>query len=95
MFSVLSRCFQLLSARNENDWRRYSNVVIKPPVANMAWDSFDSAKNLIAAGEQAAMEAMPAIKRWLATPMSLPAAAPVQNPKVTMPVVVPAEAPPA
>jgi len=95
MFSVLSRCFQLMSARNENDWRRYSNVVIKPPVANMAWDSFASAKSLIAAGEQSAMEAMPAIKRWLATPIPTPAAAPVQNPKVTMPVAVQsAEAPP-
>src|SRR5260370_35400149 len=95
MFGVLSRCFQLMSARNENDWRRYSNVVIKPPVANMAWDSFASAKNLIAAGEKAAMEAMPAIKRWQPTPIPPPAAAPVQNPQVTMPVVRPSdESPP-
>src|SRR5258708_39640478 len=69
MFSVLSRCFQLMSARNENDCRRYSNVVIKPPVANMAWESLYSAKNLIAPGEQAGMEANATIKRTLATPM--------------------------
>jgi NTE family protein len=94
MFSVLSRCFQLMSARNENEWRRYSNVVIKPPVAHMAWDSFDSAKNLIAAGEKAAMEAMPAIKRWLATPPTRMAAAPGKNPNRAMPVAVPsADAP--
>jgi len=86
MFGVLSRCFQLMSARTENEWRRYSNVVITPRVAEMAWDSFASAKNLIAAGEQAAMDAMPAIQRWLATP---PGAEPDESPKRAMPVAVP------
>ena len=89
MFSVLSRCFQLMSARTENEWRRYSNVVIKPPVAHMAWDSFASAKNLIEAGEKAAMEAMPAIKRWLATPAPSVTAALEKSPKRAMPVAVP------
>jgi predicted acylesterase/phospholipase RssA len=94
MFSVLSRCFQLMSARTENEWRRYSNVVIKPPVAHMAWDSFASAKNLIEAGEKAAMEAMPAIKRWLATPPPGVALVADRSPKRAMPVAVPsAEAP--
>jgi NTE family protein len=95
MFGVLSRCFQLMSARTENEWRRYSDVVITPPVSHMAWDSFASAKNLIAAGEQAAMEAMPAIKRWLATLPATEAAAPDKSPKRAMPVAVPsAETPP-
>jgi len=94
MFSVLSRCFQLMSARTENEWRRYSNVVLKPPVAHMAWDSFASAKNLIEAGEKAAMEAIPAIKRWLATPPPGVATAIDKNPKRAMPVAVPStEAP--
>ena len=46
MLSVVSRCFQLMSARTENSWRRYSNIVISPPVADMAWDSFASASRL-------------------------------------------------
>jgi NTE family protein len=66
MFSVVSRCFQVMSARTEHSWRRYSNVVIRPPVADMSWDSFVSAKRLIELGEQAALAAMPAIKKWLA-----------------------------
>ncbi|HEY6390215.1 MAG TPA: patatin-like phospholipase family protein [Bryobacteraceae bacterium] len=82
MFGVLSRCFQLMSARTENEWRRYSSIVIVPPVAHMAWDSFASAKNLIAAGEKAAMEAMPGIRRWLATP------APAKSSARAMPVAV-------
>jgi NTE family protein len=65
MFSVVSRCFQLMSARTEGSWRRYSDVVIAPPVANMTWDSFASAKMLVELGEQAAMAALPAIRKWL------------------------------
>ncbi len=68
MLSVVSRCFQLMSARTEHSWRRYSNVVISPPVADMSWDSFASASRLIELGEQSAMAAMPAIKKWLAQP---------------------------
>jgi NTE family protein len=74
MFSVVSRCFQVMSSRTENSWRRYSNVVISPPVADMSWDSFASASRLIELGEQSAMAAMPAIKKWLTQPM--PAALP-------------------
>jgi NTE family protein len=72
MLSVVSRCFQVMSARTENSWRRYSNVVICPPVADMAWDSFASATKLIELGEQAAMAQMPTIKKWLAQPAASP-----------------------
>ncbi len=65
MFSVVSRCFQVMSARTEHSWRRHSNVVIAPAVANMAWDSFPNAKKLIQAGEQAAHAALPEILETL------------------------------
>ena len=32
MLSVVSRCFQVMSAAVEISWRRYSRVVITPPV---------------------------------------------------------------
>jgi len=70
MLSVVNRCFQVMSARTEKDWRRYSSVVVSPPVANMSWDSFASAKKMIELGEQAAMAVMPAIRRWLGQPES-------------------------
>jgi len=75
MFSVVSRCFQVMSARTETTWRRYSDVVIAPPVADMKWDSFTSANKLIELGEQAAMAALPTIRKWL------PAADPSLEPK--------------
>jgi NTE family protein len=78
MFSVVSRCFQVMSSRTENCWRRYSNVVIAPPVADVSWDSFASANRLIELGERSAMAAMPTIRRWLAMPE--PDAQPVEQP---------------
>lgn len=65
MFSVVSRCFQVMSSITEASWRRYSNVVIAPTVANMTWDSFASARKLIELGEQAAAAALPTIRKWL------------------------------
>jgi len=67
MFSVVSRCFQVMSARTEHSWRRHSNIVIAPAVANMGWDSFPSAKKLIDLGEEAAQAAMPEILKLLQT----------------------------
>src|ERR1700731_4470487 len=70
--SVGGRCFQIMTERTQNSWRRYSSVVIAPAVADMAWDSFASAKKLIQLGEQAARAALPGIQRWLASPVLSP-----------------------
>lgn len=72
MLSVVSRSFQIMSARTQNSWRRYSNVVIAPAVSDMAWDSFANAKRLVQCGEQAARAALPAIQKWLALPIPPP-----------------------
>jgi NTE family protein len=72
MLSVVSRCFQIMSGRTQNSWRRYSHVVIAPAVADMSWDSFASAKKLIQLGEDAARAALPAIQKWLALPALTP-----------------------
>ena len=75
MFSVINRCFQIMGTQSAQEWRKHSSVVITPAVEDLAWDSFASAKVLIARGEQAADAAMPAIKKWLA-PVGAPKTAP-------------------
>jgi hypothetical protein len=82
MFHVINRCFQIMHARNEFSWRQHSDLVIEPDVRGMEWDAFGSALPLIKAGEQAALEALPRIRRWLETvpaakDVKLPAVAPV------------------
>jgi NTE family protein len=64
MLSVVTRCFQILNARTEVQWRRHSNVVITPDVRDVAWNSFDNAHHLIEAGERAARAVIPQIQRW-------------------------------
>lgn len=81
MLSVVSRCFQIMSGRTQNGWRRYSNIVIAPPVADVSWDSFASAKKLIELGEQTARAAMPTIEKW----MSSAGPAPLPEPKTPTP----------
>jgi NTE family protein len=73
MLSVVDRCFQVMSARLEPEWRRYADVVITPDVADIGWDSFMSASKLIELGEKAALSALSSIRRWL--PPSASAAA--------------------
>ncbi|MFN7992761.1 MAG: patatin-like phospholipase family protein [Bryobacteraceae bacterium] len=65
MFHVINRCFQILHSRTEMTWRQHSNLVIEPDVRGMEWDAFDSASQLIKAGEIAARQALPQIQSWL------------------------------
>lgn len=64
MLSVITRCFQIMNARTEVQWRRHSNVVIAPDVKDVGWNSFENAHNLIEAGERAAKAVIPQILRW-------------------------------
>src|SRR5258706_12389201 len=64
MLSVVTRCFQIMNIRTESQWRRHSNVVISPEVHDVGWNAFESASQLIEAGERAARAALPHILKW-------------------------------
>jgi NTE family protein len=66
MFHVINRCFQILHSRTEITWRQHSDLVIEPDVRGMEWDAFDSAAQLVKAGEEAARQALPRIQGWAA-----------------------------
>ncbi len=80
MFSVVSRCFQMMSARTEHEWRRHSTLVIEPAVCDIAWDSFPSCGKLVEAGEKAGMAALPSILKWLGKPVASRTPVPVPVP---------------
>jgi len=69
MFHVINRCFQILHSRTEITWRQHSDLVIEPDVRGMEWDAFDSAAQLIKAGEDAARQVLPRIQGWLGRPI--------------------------
>jgi len=65
MFQVVNRCFQIMQARTENNWREVSDVILTPDVRDMRWDAFASASQVIEAGARAALHALPRIQKWL------------------------------
>jgi NTE family protein len=73
MFHVINRCFQILHSRTEITWRQHSDLVIQPDVRGMEWDAFESATQLIKAGEEAATQALPQIQAWIGTAPALTA----------------------
>jgi NTE family protein len=64
MFHVINRCFQIMHSRTEITWRQHSDLVIEPDVRRMEWDAFESAAQLVKAGEEAARQALPRIQNW-------------------------------
>ncbi len=67
VFQVVNRSFQILQRRNEDGWRRESDLVITPDVRGVEWDGFDCGTAMLQAGEAAALAALPEIERWLGT----------------------------
>jgi NTE family protein len=65
VFGVIHRCLQVMGHRLDHEWRAQADLVISPAVEDVPWDGFQSTGELIERGEQAAMEALPAIEAWL------------------------------
>jgi len=64
LFQVVNRCFQILSSRTEESWRKESDLVITPDVGSVEWDGFHCGPAMVKAGEAAALAALPAIRAW-------------------------------
>ena len=71
VFGVVNRCIQVMQGQMEAQWRSYTDAVITPAVASIAWDEFEQIDRLIDAGALAAQRAVPQIKAWLAEPAKL------------------------
>jgi NTE family protein len=65
MFQVVNRCFQIMQGRAEDNWRKYSDLIIAPSVRTVQWDGFGNGPDLIRAGQSAALEALPRIQAWI------------------------------
>jgi len=65
VFQVVNRCFQILQSQAEDNWRTESDLGIAPDVGGTEWNGFSSGAHLIAAGEAAALAALPEILSWV------------------------------
>lgn len=65
MFEVVNRCFQILQSRAEDNWRKYSDLILSPTVRTIRWDAFGCGPDLIRAGQAAALEGLPTVQAWI------------------------------
>jgi NTE family protein len=64
VFQVVRRCFQIMQRHSESAWRKASDLVLTPDLQNIEWNTFDAGRELVNAGEAAAMAAVPVIRSW-------------------------------
>jgi NTE family protein len=66
---LLARALRVIARRghmrNDDGWRRESELVITPEVSSVDWYGFGSGPMLVDAGEAAARAALPIIQTWL------------------------------
>jgi len=62
---VLSRAFNIVQRHSDLAWRTQADVVIEPDVKGIAWDDFSKTPDMVAAGEAAALQALPEIRAVL------------------------------
>jgi NTE family protein len=65
LVDVIGRSFSIVRLQADVGWRLKSDIVITPPVREFAWDDFARTKDLVAAGESSALEALPQIQAAL------------------------------
>ena len=68
VFQVIRRCFQIMQGRSESGWRHESDLIITPDLKSIEWNGFEAGPELVNAGEEAALAALPAIQSWFSGP---------------------------
>ena len=62
---VLSRSFNIMQRHSDLAWRTQADIIIEPEVKHFVWDDFSKTPDMIAAGELAALSALPQIRAAL------------------------------
>src|SRR6266566_2563025 len=62
---VLSRAFNIIQRHSDLAWRTQADIIIEPDVKPFVWDDFSKTPDMIAAGEAAALAALPQIRAAL------------------------------
>ena len=62
---ILSRSFNIMQRHSDLAWRTQADIIIEPDVKHFVWDDFSKTPDMIAAGEVAALAALPQIRAAL------------------------------
>ena len=94
LFDVIGQSFAIAQDAMSALWRQAADLVIEPDVAGFAYDDFKRADELIRVGEVAMRQALPEVRKWLATtPEEEPAGAKALGANGSAPVARPAPMP--
>jgi len=64
ILELIGQCFSIAQARISTVCRSVADMIIEPDVCGIAYDGFDRAPQLIAAGEAVARAVLPEIRGW-------------------------------
>src|SRR5437879_4514447 len=59
---VISRSFNIIQRHAEVSWRQQADLIIEPDVHPFVWDDFSKTPELVRAGEEATLKALPEIR---------------------------------
>jgi len=59
---VLSRSFTIIQKHADLEWRKEADIIIEPDVKPFLWDDFSKTSELVRAGEEATLKALPSIR---------------------------------
>jgi NTE family protein len=62
---VLSRSFTIIQKHADLEWRKEADIIVEPDVTPFVWDDFSKTGELVRAGEEAALKALPALRAAL------------------------------
>lgn len=62
---ILSRSFNIMQRHADFAWRAQADIVVEPDVKQFVWDDFTRTPDMVAAGEVAALHALPQIRAAL------------------------------
>lgn len=62
---VLSRSFTIIQKHADLEWRKEADIIIEPDVTPFLWVDFSKTAELVRAGEEATLKALPAIRAAL------------------------------
>jgi NTE family protein len=62
---ILSRSFNIIQRHSDLAWRTQADIIIEPDVKQFVWDDFTKTPDMVAAGEIAALHALPQIRAAL------------------------------
>jgi NTE family protein len=67
LFDVIGQCFAIAQDKNGALWRPWADLVIEPNVSAFKYDDFECTPDLLCAGEQVMLAALPQVKAWMGT----------------------------